>query len=344
MKSSPQAVTMNSGARPSVRMEEVARHAGVSPATVSRVLNDRGKCSAKTRERVLAAIRDLGYVANAAARSLAQGRTGSLGFLLPTVGTEFMSSFLQVVASAATEEGYDLLIALRSESSLRRMLGRHNTDGVLIFGAAMGESSLRRVAAEGFPALLVYRTPPPGVSLPSIVIDNEAGVREAVDHLIQVHGRRRIAFLRGPAGNEDAGRREEAYRATLVRHGIPFDPGLCRGALGAEEARAATVALIREQAALDGVLGWCDAASIGAMDALRSEGRCVPADVSVVGFDDIGPARHLDPALTTVRPPTELVGRLAVRELVRLIQNGAAEPQARLPVELIVRRSCGCSR
>ncbi|WP_437578014.1 LacI family DNA-binding transcriptional regulator [Sorangium sp. So ce887] len=334
---------MSSGVRPSVRMEEVARHAGVSPATVSRVLNDRGKCSAKTRERVLAAIRDLGYVANAAARSLAQGRTGSLGFLLPTVGTDFMSSFLQVVASAATEEGYDLLIALRSESSLHRMLGRHNTDGVLIFGAAMGEASLRRIAAEGFPALLVYRSSPPGLSLPSIVIDNEAGVREAIAHLVQVHGRHRIAFLRGPAGNEDAARREEAYRGALLRHGLPFDPRLCRGGLGAEEARASTIALLRDQAAFDAVVGWCDAASIGAMDALRSEGRRVPADVSVVGFDDIGPARHLDPALTTVRPPTELVGRLAVLELVRRIQGVATEPQARLPVELIVRRSCGCS-
>ncbi|WP_437317873.1 LacI family DNA-binding transcriptional regulator [Sorangium sp. So ce385] len=338
---------MNSGARPTVRMEEVARHAGVSPATVSRVLNDRGKCSAKTRERVLAAIRDLGYVANAAARSLAQGRTGSLGFLLPTIGTEFMSSFLQVVASAATEEGYDLLIALRSESSLRRMLGRHNTDGVLIFGSAMGEASLRRLAAEGFPALLVYRTPPPGLSLQSIAIDNEAGVRESVEHLIQAHGRRSIAFLRGPAGNEDAGRREEAYRSTLVRHGLPVDPRLCRSGLSAEEARASTMAWLREQAPFDAVVGWCDAAAIGAMDALRSEGRSVPGDVSVVGFDDIGPARHLDPALTTVRPPTELVARLAVRELVRLIQSGqsgAAEPQPRLPVELVLRRSCGCSR
>ncbi|WP_267888087.1 substrate-binding domain-containing protein [Sorangium cellulosum] len=91
-------------------------------------------------------------------------------------------------------------------------------------------------------------------------------------------------------------------------------------------------------------MGWCDGAAIGAIDALRSEGMRVPADVSVVGFDDISPARHLDPALTTVRAPTELVGRLAVRELVQLIQRGAAEPRSRLPVELIVRHSCGCAR
>ncbi|WP_438026964.1 LacI family DNA-binding transcriptional regulator [Sorangium sp. So ce233] len=344
MKSSSEAVTTSAGPRPSVRMEDVARHAGVSPATVSRVLNDRGKCSAETRERVLAAIRDLGYVVNAAARSLAQGKTGALGLLLPAVSTDFMSSFLQIVAGAATDEGYDLLIALRSEGSQRRMLGRHNTDGVLIFGSAMGEPSLRRLSSEGFPALLLYRSSPQGLSLPSVVIDNEAGVRAAVDHLIEAHGRRRIAFLRGRPGSEDAARREEAYRESLARHGVPVDPQLCRGGLSAEEARASTVALLRERAAFDAVVGWCDGAAIGAIDALRSEGMRVPADVSVVGFDDISPARHLDPALTTVRAPTELVGRLAVRELVQLIQRGVAEPQARLPVELIVRRSCGCAR
>ncbi|WP_437734802.1 LacI family DNA-binding transcriptional regulator [Sorangium sp. So ce1335] len=344
MKTSSEAVMTSAGPRPSVRMEEVARHAGVSPATVSRVLNDRGKCSAATRERVLAAIRDLGYVANPAARSLAQGKTGSLGLLLPAVGTDFISSFLQFVAGAATDEGYDLLIALRSEGAQRRMLGRHNTDGVLVFGSAMGEPSLRRLASEGFPSVLLYRSAPEGLSLPSVLIDNEAGVRAAVDHLIEAHGRRRIAFLRGRAGSEDAALREAAYRESLARHGIPVDPGLCRGGLIAEEARASTIALLRERAAFDAVVGWCDGAAIGAMDALRSEGMRVPADVSVVGFDDIGPARHLDPALTTVRAPTELVGRHAVRELVRLIQSGTAEPQVRLPVELIVRRSCGCAR
>lgn len=332
--------TIRQGPRPRIRIEEVAKRARVSPATVSRVLNGRGKYSAETRERVLAVIDELGYVPNTAARSLAQGKTGVLGLLLPNTSTEFISSLVRAIAASAAEAGYDVLLSVRP--SARRLVGRHNTDGVLIFGHYVHEADLQQLVHQKCPAVLMYQSSLADVPLPSVIITNASAARAIVGHLIEAHARRRIAFLHGVSESEDSTTRAEGYREALAEHGIAVDPRLMRRGFDAREARAATLAWVREGVDFDAIFAWCDHAAAGAMEALRAAGKRVPVEVSVVGFDDAPSARHLEPALTTVRAPTDGVGYRAVQALVDFIQTGKAERRIELPTELIVRRSCGC--
>src|SRR5262249_26450001 len=208
-----------------VTIDEVARQAGVSISTVSRVLNQTAGVAEDATARVLAAVAELRYIPQTAARHLAQGKTNTLGLLLPDIGTDFFSPLLRSISAAAAETGYDLLIAIRrrpeGQSPPRQSLGKHNTDGLLVFDDSHSEHELRHLHQLGFPAVLLYRSRPEGTAFPSITIENKSGARQIVDHLIEAHGRRRIAFLRGPAGNEDSLWRERGYREALAAHGIP---------------------------------------------------------------------------------------------------------------------------
>jgi LacI family transcriptional regulator len=350
----------------SVTAVDVARRAGVSIATVSRVLHRTVNVSEEVTARVLEAVTELGYVPHAAARNLAQGRTATLGLLLPEIGLGFFSPMLRGIESAARQAGYDLLIAThygddprppdgeRGEAQqvagpeLRRRerlvpLGPHNTDGLLIFADNADVAEMERSHRRGFPVVLLYRSAPEGLPIPYVTIENQAGARQAVDHLIEAHGRRRIAFLRGPAANEDAYWRERGYRESLATHGIPFDPALVAdGEFQEERARVEVERRLAEGLELDAIFAADDDSAGGALIALAQAGKRVPQDVALVGFDDTLVSRYLSPPLTTVHAPTELVGREAMRQLVRLITTGEAEPVTLLPTRLVIRQSCGC--
>jgi len=165
-----------------------------------------------------------------------------------------------------------------------------------------------------------------------------------VDHLIDVHGCKRILFLQGPQGNEDSEQREKGYRQSLKKHNLPFDPCLVvRGGFEPNQAHAAAVQLIAAGLEFDAIFTGDDDNAVGVIQALREAGRDIPADVAVVGFDDSLFARILTPPLTTVRAPIEQVGQAAVRQLLRLIRAEQVEARLVLPTELIIRQSCGCS-
>ena len=326
---------------------DVARRAGVSIATVSRVLHRTVNVSEEVTARVLAAVAELGYVPQAAARNLAQGKTTALGVLLPEIGVEFFSPMLRGIESAAREAGYDLLISTQypddARRTQRRPLGPHNTDGLLIFTDNVNIAEVSRLHRQGFPVVLLYRSAPAGLSIPAVVIENRTGARQVVTHLIAVHGRRRIALLSGPAGNEDAYWREQGYREALAAHDIPFDPALVGcGEFREARARAAVARWLAAGLAFDAVFAGDDDSAGGALIALGEGGKRVPRDVALVGFDDTRVSRYLTPPLTTVHAPTERVGREGVHQLVQLITTGTAAPEIVLPTALVIRQSCGC--
>jgi DNA-binding LacI/PurR family transcriptional regulator len=332
--------------RSAVTALDVARRAGVSIATVSRVLQRSVPVSAEVTERVLAAVSELGYVPHAAARHLAQGKTMTLGLLLPEIGTEFFSPLLRGIESAAREAGYHLLITTQTPEDPRPLprqaLGRHNTDGLLIFTDNVDAAAVEQFYRQGFPVVLLYRSVA-GLPIPSVTVANRSGAQLAVEHLIIRHGRRRIAFLRGPDGNEDADQREEGYRAALAAHNRPFDPALVAGGEFREPpARAAVERWLTAKLDFDAIFAADDDSAGGALIALTEAGKRVPQDVALAGFDDTLVSRYLTPPLTTVHAPTEQVGREAVRQLVRLITTGTAEPVTLLPTTLVIRQSCGC--
>ena len=209
---------------------DVADRAGVSIATVSRVLNRTTRVSDETASRVQKAIDELRFVPQAAARHLASRKTSTIGLLLPEVSSEFFFPILRGIEAATRQAGFDLLIAIQPEEQARQMssghspLGNHNTDGLLIFGDLADSPALAQFTRLNFPVVLLYHAAPPGSGITSIQVENKNGARRLVSHLIEVHGARRIAFLRGPDGNEDSAWRETGYRLALLDHQLEFDP------------------------------------------------------------------------------------------------------------------------
>lgn len=323
---------------------DVARHANVSIATVSRVLNGSTPVQPEKAERVRAAMDVLQFVPRHAARVLASKRTNTIGLLLPEISGAFFSPMLKGIEAGAHEAGYDILIySTPQQASTRRQLGEHNTDGLLVFTNSLAQRELERLNGLNFPIVLLHQTPPESLNIPVITIENKDGAAMLTNHLIEKHGRRRIVYLQGPDGHEDSDWRERGYREALEAHNIGFDPSLvAAGGFDDEEAFASLQQLILDGLEFDAVFAGDDDAAIGAMRALRLAGRVIPRDVSVVGFDDVPFARYLSPALTTVRAPIEQVGREAVRQLARLMNGEHAEPLTLMPTELVIRESCGC--
>jgi DNA-binding LacI/PurR family transcriptional regulator len=344
-------VTIRTRARNRSRatIKDVAKKAGVSIATVSRVINQSVPVSAETMAQVRAAIADLNYHPQTAARVLASQKTNTIGLIFPEISGDFVSPLLRGIEAEVRESGYALLVYATQgddESSTIRPqpLGEHNTDGVVVFVGSLPEEELFRFDQIGFPVVLVYRASPSSLSIPCVTIENKQGARALVDHLIEVHGLRRIAFLAGQEGHEDSHWREMGYRESLEAHGIPFDEELVAvGGFDRDVARATTRNWLEEGLAFDAVFAADDDSAIGVLAALSDAGKRVPKEVAVVGFDDIELSRYLTPPLTTVRAPTEQVGREAITQLVQLIRGEPVEPLVLLPTELIIRRSCGCA-
>ncbi len=329
---------------------DVASLAGVSTATVSRVVNGNGPYSAATAEKVMAAVHQLNFTPHTAAKTLASNKTNTIGLLLPEISGSFFTPLLRGIEAGAREAGYGLLIySMKDRNSAlrpgRHPLGEHNADGLIVFTDNLGDSEIRRFYQLNFPLILLHRSPPVGLNIPCVTFENKGGVHQLMDHLIEDHAYRRIAFLTGPAGNEDSYWRHEGYREALQAHGIAYDPALVRaGDFREEGARAPVQHWLDHGEEIDAIFAADDHMASGSIQTLATANVRVPQDVAVVGFDDIPTSRYLAPPLTTVRAPIEDAGREATRQLTRLIQSGKADPLLLLPTEVIIRRSCGCNQ
>lgn len=328
-------------------ISDVARQASVSIATVSRVLNASPLVSRNTVERVQAAIQQLSFVPHATARGLASRKTRTLGLVLPVIGREYFAPLLRGIEAEARQAGYHLLIETtetpRATRPYLRGLGEHNTDGLIMFADSVEDKDLLRLHKNGFPIVLLQQSPPEGTDIPVISIENKSSAQKIVAHLIETHHRRRIAFLQGQEGHEDAIWREKGYRDALRRHDIPFDSSIVAyGGFEPDIARKAVAKLITDGIEFDAIFTGDDDAATGVLAALHHAGKRVPQDVAVVGFDDAPFSRYLTPSLTTVHAPTEQVGRTAVHQLLNIIRTEKAEPLILLPTKLVIRSSCGC--
>ena len=333
-----------------VTIDDVAERAGVSISTVSRVINRTVPVSEEVAARVQAAMLELKYQPRAAARSLATRKTNTLGLLLTGIYGDFFAPLLSGIENVTSEAGFDLLISTSGRRGPRdefpQSLGAHNTDGLLIFADSLGEAGLRYCYESGLPIVLIHQSPPDGLEIPCVTVENKAASRRLVEHLITMHDRRKIAFLRGPEAHEDSYWREIGYRQALEAHGLPFEPRLVApGEFDRHVAHASVQGLLAAGAVgdrFDAIFAGDDEAAVGVLAALHEAGKRVPEDVAVVGFDDQRLSAYLTPPLTTVRAPTEEVGRQAARQLVKLIRTGQADHLTLLPTEIVIRRSCGC--
>ncbi len=334
---------MTKSTKTSVTIRDVAKIAGVSVATVSRYINNTTPVSGEVAERVQAAMAQLKFVPHATARRLATHKTNTLGLLVSNLHDYFSPMFtgIESVTSAA---GFDLLISSSTHRNFPATLGPHNTDGLLVFWDSLSQDGIRQACELDFPVVLIHQSPPDGLTIPCVTVENKAASKRLVDHLIEVHGRRRIVFLRGPNDNEDSYWRETGYRQALEAHALPYDPRLvAAGDYERSVAEASMRAMLAAGLAFDAVFAADDETAIGVLAALRAAGKRVPEDVSVAGFDDQKLSAYLNPPLTTVRAPTEEVGRQAAQQLVNLVCHKPAELLILLPTEIVIRCSCGCN-
>lgn len=328
-------------------IDDVARQAGVSISTVSRVLNHTAPVSDEVAAKVEMAVRNLRYTPRAAARNLATARTNTLGLLLAEIVGDFFSPLLRGVESVARQQGYDLLISTAGrrgpQNELPGPFGKHNADGLLVFAGSLSDEGVRDTHSLGVPMVLLHQSSPAGLEIPCVTIENKAATRAIVEHLIVQHHRRRILFLTGEPHNEDGCWREMGYREALARHDLPIEPELIApGHFDRHIAQASIEQLLREKISFDAVFAGDDEAAVGAYSALRAANLNIPRDISVVGFDDQGLAQVLQPALTTVHVPIEQVGIEAAHNLIQLLQNRTTEALTLLPTTLVIRSSCGC--
>jgi LacI family transcriptional regulator, galactose operon repressor len=329
-------------------IDDVARQAGVSISTVSRVLNRNVPVSEEVVPKVEAAMRALRYTPRAAARNLATQRTNTLGLLLAEIVGDFFSPLLSGIEEVAAQSGFDLLISTAGrrgpQDELPGPFNKHNADGLLIFAGSLTDEGVRDTHSLGVPMVLLHQSAPVGSGIPCVTIENKAATRAIVEHLIVKHNRRRILFLTGEPNNEDGHWREMGYREALTRHQIPIESALIApGHFERRIAQASIEQLLREGIKFDGVFTGDDEAAVGVYAALRAAHLRIPEDVAVVGFDDQGLAQVLQPSLTTVHVPIEQVGMEAARQLIQLIHHGTAEPLTLLPTTLVIRSSCGCT-
>jgi DNA-binding LacI/PurR family transcriptional regulator len=328
-------------------IHDVAQKAGVSISTVSRVVNRNVPVSEEVAARVEAAMQELKFVPRAAARHLATRQTRTIGLLLADILGDFFGPLLAGIESVTDPQGYDLLISTAGRrgphDQLPPSLGNHNTDGLLVFAGALTPHGIAHGHSLGVPMVLIHQSPPEGLNIPCVTIENKAASCEIVSHLIEAHQHGRIVFLRGLPNNEDAHWREMGYREALDAHGLAFDPALVvPGDFSRKVARDSMAQLLMDGVTFDAVFAGDDEAAVGVLQALQAAGKQVPEQVAVVGFDDQRLAAVLTPPLSTVHAPTDQVGAQATRQLIRLIQTGQSEALTLLPTQMVIRRSCGC--
>jgi LacI family transcriptional regulator len=332
----------------SITIRDVAKKAGVSVATVSRYINHIQPVAPETAARLGQILKELNYVPHATARNLATRKTRIIGLLLADIRADFYAPLLRGIDAVVQGFGYNLIVSSYHNDNGENPplpIGPHNTDGMLVFADSLGDGSIIELQHKHFPTVLIHRTPPQGVMLPCVTVENKAASCKLVDHLIETHKSRRIIFLRGPELQEDSYWREQGYREALNNHGIPIEDELIMdGKFDRLVARDTILDLFKRQAdPCDAIFSGDDDAAIGVLDALHTLKRRIPQDIAVVGFDDQNISAYLDPPLTTVRAPTEEVGRIAAQVLFDLLMNEDVEPVTLLPTEIVIRNSCGCS-
>lgn len=327
-------------------LEEVARLAGLSRATVSRAVNGSPKVSEAARRAVQEAVDELGYAPNRAARTLVTRRTDSIGLVASETeqrifGEPFFASLIRGASAAlATRDVQLVLLIPRSDqdwTDTERFLASH-VDGVLLVSAHADDPLLDRLVDLQIPALLSGRPPGP-TQLPFVDADNAGGARSAVEHLVE-RGRSTIASIAGPQDMSPGADRLQGYRAAIADAGLDgSDELIAVGDFSIASGERAASQLLAARPDIDAIFAASDLMALGAVRAIERAGRRIPDDVAVVGFDDSMIAETARPPLTSVHQPVEEIGQQLIQILLCAMDGGSVPPETILPTHLVVRGS-----
>jgi len=326
-------------------LKDVARRAGVSFQTVSKVVNGTGATvSERTRERIVAAARELGYVPNALARGLVRRTTYTIGIVTDSLDDWFLAEFVVGAQDEARRRHHDTLVDTRAPAgSARRAYARtlleHRVDGIIAAApSAEDDEESAAVLRGGLPAVAIHHVP--GGDVPVVGSRHSSTGRLAADHLLAL-GHRRFGAVIGPRTRRVVRTRLRGFRSALDEAGVALpDSAIVESDWTSESGYAATRALLRRHPELTALHVHSDVMATGALAALHDLGRRVPADCSVVSCDNLAFSAYLRPPLTTVTVPARETGERAMRILLDLVARARPTDATLLPVELVVRQSC----
>jgi LacI family transcriptional regulator len=325
-------------------IQDVARAAGVSVSTVSRVTNNKDDVSPETIEKVQRVVAELSYTASLAARGMRSRTTHVIGLVVPEVTTPFVLAVIKGVGSGIRESGYDLLIYASDNPPLSRRASWEKEHVALLSSGLTDGNIVVTPSAPTFPEnahIVVIDPQGAGANVPSIIATNRMGALAVMEYLIGL-GHRQIGFIGGRPDALSAVRRFEGYRDGLIAAGIPYDPALVQdGDYTRERGEAAARLLLDRPDRLTAIFAANDESALGVMNVARSLGIRIPQDLSVVGFDDIPEAARVTPRLTTVDQSIQEMGALAVRMLMDSLQGKELDSKLyKILTRLIIRESC----
>ncbi len=333
----------------------VAKRCGVSTTTVSRVMQDESFGSPLTRERVLSTALELGWVPNGAARGLASRKAGIIGLLFPDLGKPavgeeesplYVDQVIRGAERVTTAAGQAVLIAAVRASGGKSLAYSvaGKVDGLVIMSRSLSDKDVSSIARTVPVVLLAHK--PGSKSLDHVAVDNRSGAREITAHLIEVHGYRELVYVGGPEGSPDSNERFLGFCESLEAAGLPVpERPETEGGFTETGGKNAMQRLLGVSKPPRAIVFGNDEMAIGALDVLSKSKISVPDEVAITGFDDIAIARHVNPALTTIKQPMRELGEQAVQLLfARLHDPKAAKRTVYLSTELVLRESCGCNK
>jgi LacI family transcriptional regulator len=333
-----------SSANPTI--EDVARHAGVSTATVSRVLNQTDPVRAGLRAKVEASVSALGYVPHAGARTMKLRKSGTLGAIFPTIDNAIFAKAIDALQRRLAEAGYQLLIATsdydpRTEERAALTMLARGVDGLLLCGCGQDASLIERLRRRGVPSVHVMSWPVPPDRI-GVGFDNARAMGQVVKYLLDL-GHRRIAMLAGVTRDNDrATERVRGVREALAAAGLELPAArLAERRYGIAPAREGLRQLMSAKSAPTAVICGNDVLAFGALLEAQRLGLAVPGALSIVGFDDLELAAQVQPALTTVRVPAEEMWRCAAERLLAALQGDELPRATEIELALVVRESSG---
>lgn len=346
----------------SVTLKDVAAKVGVTSAAASMALSGHERISEKTRAAVKRAADELGYVPSSAGRALRSQRADAVALIVPNssahvFGHLYFMHVLTGMSTAANAHDAQVIVSTNADTSTggvayERVMRSRTADGAIVTSAAIDDDHVQALVASGLPVVLIGNYPHLAQAV-SVGIDDVAATEQLVDHLVTVHGRRRLLHVTGTLDHQTGIDRRDGFLRAADRLGL-VDVSVVEGDLSEASGAAAVEQLLaglRDEGELpDGIVFANDDMAVGGLRVLRRAGVRVPEDVSVVGFDDFGLARVTTPGITTIRVPAEEMGRIATERLFGLVDGPRSgtdggdgnDRHTELPVEVVLRGSCGC--
>ncbi len=326
-------------------IKDVAQRAGVSPTTVSHVINETRFVSEELRARIYQAINKLDYRPNAIARSLRCKKTQTIGMIIPDIAYPFLAEVARGVEDSGFKLGYNVILcdsngALERETAYIDLLREKQVDGIILVAAGESSRHVETLIKQGMPVISVDRELP-GLEVDSVFADNLQGGYQATEYLIQL-GHRRIGCITGPPDLSISSQRISGYRQALKRYDIPLcDELVVISDFRYQEGYRATRQLLALNEPPTAIFACNDIMAVGAICAAKDKGLGVPEGIAIIGFDDIALASFISPRLTTVSQPKHEMGAIAVELLVeRIKEKSQSFTKVILPVHLVVRESC----